>query len=184
MYCLTTLKKLCCRCVMGYSFFGQNGRYQRQHAWPFGVARLQSIQRVSPASPDVFSASHLQQHLQKESLIHSNIWNKLDEKSVSAKSLKRFKRQLQRLHTDGLFPTPVKSALVSAPWHIPVEVLTGKIKNHTNQIPRILLLVTDFWSSVSFRWRRIWPYTAHSAYWKVTINYYLKKQQPHQLKRK
>jgi len=105
MYCLTTLKKLCCRCVMGYSFFCRNGRHQRQHAWPFGVARLQSIQRVSPASPNVFSTSHLQQHLQKESLIHSNIWNKLDEKSVSAKSLKRFKRQLQRLHTDGLFPT-------------------------------------------------------------------------------
>jgi len=32
-----------------------------------------------------------------------NLWNSLDEESISAVSVNGFKRRLQKLHTDGLF---------------------------------------------------------------------------------
>jgi len=39
----------------------RSGRDWTKHTWPHGVARLQSIQRVLPASPDVFSITGVPQ---------------------------------------------------------------------------------------------------------------------------
>ena len=39
-----------------------------------------------------------------------NLWNSLDEESVSAVSVNSFREKLQRLHMDGSFPRLFKSA--------------------------------------------------------------------------
>jgi len=55
-----------------------------------------------------------------------NIRIKPDKKSVSAKSLNSFKRQLQRFDTIGKFPIPFKSAWPSEQSEISGEASTRK----------------------------------------------------------
>jgi len=51
MYCLTTLKELCCQCVMGYFNFLPERKRSKMACLTTQRRSLQSIQRVSPALP-------------------------------------------------------------------------------------------------------------------------------------
>ena len=67
----------------------------------------------------------LRQHFFTERII--NIWNMLDEDTVSAKTVNSFKGCLQRKYTDGSFTRLTESAWPLGPSQIPGETQTGKI---------------------------------------------------------
>jgi len=67
----------------------------------------------------------LRQHFFTERII--NIWNMLDEDTVSANTGNSFKRCLQCMHTDGSFTRLSKSAWSLGPSQISGDAQTGKI---------------------------------------------------------
>jgi len=72
----------------------------------------------------------------------------LDEESVSAVSVNGFKRRLQKLHTDGLFPRLCKPTEPFGLSQISGEALTGKILVRLiTQVPKI----SASWSGVKSR---------------------------------
>jgi len=63
--------------TLAWPIFCRNGRYQKLHAWLHSVACLQSIQRLSPASPDVFSALCVCRHRARHRASHVPTYRQL-----------------------------------------------------------------------------------------------------------